>query len=281
MVSLQVDPVEKKPLYHFYPSEPVLSVGTTGCNFNCHFCQNYEISQAYPTELVGREISPEEIVKASFSRGIEMVAATYNEPTVFFELALRLAKEVKSAGGKNIWITNGYIEREPLSELLPYLDAANVDIKFPDERNYRKNTSGSLEKVVETVELMVEGGVWVEITTLVIPSLNDSVESWKPLWERLLNISENLVYHFSAYFPAYRCRLPPTPLSTLKKFEEEAKRSGFKFVYLGNVPSERSTFCPNCGRVLISRAPFYEVSVYLAAGGKCPDCGTPLPGHFR
>ncbi|MCS7240599.1 MAG: AmmeMemoRadiSam system radical SAM enzyme [Candidatus Bipolaricaulota bacterium] len=284
IVSQALDPVEKKPLFHFLPGTKTLSIATVGCNFRCDFCQNHEISQ-FPREerrVVGEEVEPEEIVTAAKSSQARSISYTYTEPTVFFELCYTTGKLAAKENLKNIFVTNGYMTSETLREALGWLHAANVDLKSFSEEFYRRFCGASLQPVLETIGRLWEAGIWVEVTTLVIPGRNDSEEELRWIAEFLVGISPDIPWHISRFVPAYKVwDLPPTPLSTLRKAREIGLCAGLRFVYLGNVPGEgEDTSCPNCGRNLVRRYGFYVLENHII-DGHCPRCGTAIPGIWH
>lgn len=230
--SVALDPIEKKPLYHFYPGNYILSLGTRGCNFHCPFCQNYSISQGYthPTQ----KITPEEAVDRAKELNSFGIAYTYNEPFIWYEFVFDTAKLAKKAGLKNVLVTNGYVKREPLEKILPFIDAMNIDIKSIEEEFYRKVCKGKLTPVL-SVAKRANGVCHIEITNLIIPTLNDSEENFTKLVDWIVtNLGREVPLHFSRYFPHYQMNIPPTPLSTLKRAEAVALKR-LKYVYLGNV----------------------------------------------
>ena len=280
-VAQAVDPIEKKPLFHFYPGSKIFSIATVGCNFRCLNCQNYDISQM-PREhgsIIGESLLPEEIVEKAKRYGCRSIAYTYTEPTVFFEYAYETAKLASKEGIKNVFVTNGYITEEALRELAPYLDAANIDLKGFSEEFYRKVCGARLEPVLESIKLHRELGIWVEVTTLVIPTLNDSEEVLRGIAEFISGVGEDIPWHVSRFYPAYKLiDLPPTPLETLRKAREIGLEAGLKYVYQGNVPGEgESTYCHECGELLIQRYG-YQVLLNKIEDSRCPYCGADIAG---
>jgi len=281
LIASAVDPIEKKPLFHFLPGSRAYSIATVGCNFRCLNCQNYDISQMpKPHEpVLGDEVSPEEIIEAAKSYNCESIAYTYTEPTIFFEYAYETAKLAKKEGIKNVFVSNGYISEEALKTIAPYLDANNIDLKSFSDDFYRKVCGARLDPVLETIRLHKELGIWIEITTLVIPSLNDSEENFRKIAEFIKNLDDGIPWHVTRFHPAYRLiDLPPTPVSILDKAKNIGLEDGLKFVYQGNVPGEgENTYCPNCGKLLIQRHG-YEVKLNKITGSKCPYCGVHISG---
>jgi hypothetical protein len=280
IVALHNDPVEKKPLYHFMPETYTMSLGTAGCNFSCKNCQNYQISQASPLEIEYTSASPQQIVEVALKYNSKSISYTYTEPTVFYEFMLETAKLAHAAGLKNIMVSNGYINKEPLLELIPYLDAANIDLKCFDNKLYRQITGGSLQPVLETILLLKKHNVWVEITNLIIPGYTDDMEMISKMCDWMVeNNLQDVPLHFSRFFSAYKLSdVPPTPVETVEKAAEIAKSKGIKYVYLGNVRnSEINTYCPKCGEILIRRIGYNSQSS-KDFKGKCPKCAEKISG---
>ena len=270
--SYAIDPIEKKPLYHFYPGSLILSLGTWGCNFSCSFCQNWQIAQELPQT---RELLPEkavEIASQQAEQGNIGIAYTYSEPSVWYEYVLDTAKAVHKAGMKNVLVTNGFINREPLQEILPYIDAMNIDIKAFNNEYYHKICAGELEAVKETVELAA-AHCHVEITTLLVPGLNDAKQEIAELAIWLGNVNVNIPLHFSRYFPNYKMDAPPTPLGTMKMAQETAGNH-LKYIYLGNMEGDGvNTYCPSCKGIVIDRNRWQS---YLVKVNKCSQCGSDI-----
>ncbi|MBS1263872.1 MAG: hypothetical protein MAG715_01065 [Methanonatronarchaeales archaeon] len=271
-----VDPVEKKPLYHFHPGTRVMSFGTVGCNFRCGFCQNYRVSTAGPEDLPLRDRSPVEGVKMAEERGCSGVAYTYNEPVVWMEHALEGCREAEDRDLYTVFVTNGFFTPESVALVAPHLDAANVDVKAMDEDFYRKVTSSRLEPVLNSCEELYERGVHLELTYLVVPTKNDSEESLAKFadWVRD-SLGPEVPVHFSRFHPAHLIRdLPNTPVETLEEAHSIAKESGLHYVYVGNVPGHEyeDTYCPGCGSKIINRSGF-AVDVQHVDDGKCAECG--------
>ncbi len=273
-VAIHIDPVEKKPLYHFLPGSTTLSFGTAGCNMHCKNCQNSNISQTSPDDIDFIAATPEQIVATALKNNCRSISYTYTEPTVFYEFMLETAKLAHEKGIKNIIVSNGYINPEPLKELIPYLDAANIDLKCFDDSLYRKITTARLEPVLETLKLLKENNVWLEITNLVIPGWTDDMVMISEMCDWLVaNGFEDVPLHFSRFFPSYKMQdVEPTPAETVEKAAEIAGSKGIKHVYLGNVKSgECNTVCPVCGELLIKRQGYLTTN--KGFGGKCPKCG--------
>ena len=281
-ISQAVDPVEKKPLFNFYPGTTAFSVATVGCNFRCQFCQNWEISQAVREEhfIMGREVSPEQLVANAKRYGSRSIAYTYTEPTIFFEYAYDTAKLAHEAGIANIYVTNGYMTAEMLEVFHPYLDAANVDLKGDDEF-YRKLCGARLQPVLDSLKKMKELGIWVEVTTLIIPTYNDDEEGLRRIAEFIVQeLGPETPWHVSRFYPHYKMMdVPPTPIATLDRAREIGLEAGLHYVYQGNVPGSEgeNTFCPGCGKVVIGRFG-YRIMEYHIENGKCAYCGTQIAG---
>ncbi len=280
LVTISNDPIEKKPLYHFYPGSYIISVACNGCNLGCLHCQNYSISQySCPTKYV----SPEELVEVAKRYASKGVCFTYTEPLIWYEYLLDVAKVAKPKGLPVVLVTNGQINRKPLEDLIPYVDAMNIDLKSIREEFYRDVCrGGSLRATMETIELAYESGVHVEVTNLIIPGYNDSLEELEELTDFVASVGLDIPLHFTRFYPHYELTsLPPTPVDTLIRAKFLAESKGMKFVYVGNVPDDRlnSTYCPSCGRLLIKRSGFFETFSYLE-GSRCPSCGTEVYGRF-
>jgi len=273
------DPIEKKPLFHFYPRSLVFSLGTIGCNFKCLHCQNYTISQAKPNEYLLDDISPQEAVERAM-KCCKGIAFTYNEPTIWWEYAYDTAKIAKEKGLYTVFVTNGYINEEPLNEIARYLDAANIDVKSLNDGFYRKICKATLEPVLEACKEYKNKGVYIEITYLVIPTKNDGIEDVKKFCRWVLEeLGEMQPVHFTAFYPHYKMLdLPPTSLKKLMEIYNIAKREGLHYVYLGNVPhgAYENTYCHNCGNLLIERYGFSAKIVGLV-GKKCNKCHADIP----
>jgi pyruvate formate lyase activating enzyme len=282
---LAVDPIEKKPLSHFLPGSAVLSFGTAGCNLSCRFCQNWSISKARRDETAGQSASPEEIAAAAERLECASVAFTYNEPVVFLEYALDTAEACHARGIRTVAVTNGYILPEPRAELCARLDAANVDLKSFNDGFYRCFCGGRLAPVLETLEYVAcETEVWLEVTNLLIPGLNDSEAETAELSRWIYeHLGPDVPLHLSAFHPAFRLLdRPPTPAATLARARAIALETGLRFVYTGNVRDfeGESTFCPPCGALLIERRG-YRIGAYKLTGeGACRFCGERIPGVF-
>jgi pyruvate formate lyase activating enzyme len=272
--AVALDPIEKKPLFHFHPGRMILSLGTLGCNLSCGFCQNWQISQeAVPT----KELSPQGALALAQSYSDNLgIAYTYNEPFIWFEYVLETAKLIREAGLKNVLVTNGYVEAAPLGELLPYIDALNVDIKSIKDDFYKKLCGGRAAPAARTVEI-AHSRCLVEVTNLVIPGWNDGEEDFRRLAEWLAGIDPDIPLHFSRYHPAYKMREPATPGETLRRAKAIAEEK-LRYVYLGNSdePGGEDTHCPNCHKPVVARRGF-AVIANRREPGRCRECGTSLP----
>jgi len=274
VTSTSIDPIEKKPLYHFHPGKSILSLGTFGCNLTCDFCQNWTISQGSPPT---QALTPEEAVdlaEQGRAQGNIGVAYTYNEPVIWYEYVLDTAKLIRERGMVNVLVTNGIIQPEPLQELLPYIDAMNVDIKSISPDFYKKHSGGDGLAARRTVE-MAWGNCAVEITNLIIPGENDSEEDLVGMFDWAASVSPRLPLHLSRYHPAYKLHNPPTPEGTMKVAYELA-RERLEFVYVGNVHinGTTDTLCPRCGATVVERTGFSAHP--LRSDGRCPSCGEDL-----
>jgi len=282
LIAENLDPIEKKPIFHLYPASTSYSIATVGCNLRCLHCQNWEISQWKQGDIPGRERTPEEVVDMALRWGARSISYTYTEPVIFMEFALDTAKIAKEKGLKNIFVTNGYAEKRTWEKILPYLDAANIDLKSFSEDFYREICGGRLSPVLESIKFLKVNGVWVEVTTLIIPTKNDSLEELEKIADFILSVSDEIPWHITAFYPAYRMLdLPPTPSSILRKTREMALRKGLKFVYTGNIPGEEgeNTYCPSCGKLIIGRYGFRVTEINIKEG-RCKFCNAKIPGIF-
>ena len=285
VVAASVDPVEKKPLYHLYPGSHSYSIAAVGCNFRCSFCQNHEISQMPREErrIAGREMSPREVVDWAVDSASKSISYTYTEPTIFFEFARDTARLARERGLKNIFVTNGFMTQEALEAASPWLDAANVDLKSFRDEFYRRHCGARLEPVLETLRRMKEKGVWVEVTTLVIPTLNDDEGELKDIAAFVRSLGDDVPWHVSRFFPRYKSQnLSPTPVKTIDRALDIGREAGLKHVYGGNVPGSASdnTYCSVCKKLLIGRQG-YTIGAYSLEGPRCGRCGTVLAGIFE
>ena len=283
LVALHDDPIEKKPLYHFFPGSRSLSVATLGCNFRCHFCQNAAISQRRRKPASGEPVSPDEIVALAAERGCRSVAFTYTEPTVFFEYARDTAALAHAHGVKTVFVTNGFLSAAALDAIAPVLDAANVDLKAFSDDTYRHVLGGRLPPVLDTLVRMRERGIWIEVTTLVVPGLNDGDEELTAIAAFIADqLGPDTPWHVSRFHPSHEMTdRGPTPAGTLEKALAAGHRAGLRHVYAGNVPGHRAqnTVCAGCGTLLIQRGG-YDVTGPGLPNGRCPTCAQPLAGRF-
>ncbi len=277
--SAHPDPIEKKPLYHFKPGTRAYSLGTVGCTFRCEHCQNYSISQANPGASFLENITPEQVVRGACRAGCSGLAWTYNEPTIWHEFSYDTSKMAKEEGLYSVYVTNGYIQPDPLREISEHLDAMNIDIKAFSEEFYKEVCRASLKPVLDATELARELGIHVELTYLIIPGKNDSKEELGEFLDWVTDsLSDQTPVHFSRFHPDYRMReVQPTPLSTMDRAYDLAKEAGLRHVYLGNVPrsDKESTYCPNCGELVIERHGFSS-SIRSMKGDRCDNCGEQL-----
>ena len=282
VIARSVDPIEKKPLFHFYPGTRAYSMATVGCNFTCLNCQNHYISQ-YPREhdghIVGDVVPAGDIVAEAVQSGCRSIAYTYTEPTIAIEYVLEVMQEARAAGLANVWVTNGYFTAEAAALVSPYLDAANVDLKGISDTVYRAIAGGNLRPVLNTIERMANARVWVEVTTLVIPGVNDSRDELQWTAQAVRGISPSIPWHVTRFFPSYKMAdRPPTPAETLKLAKKMGQDAGLDYVYIGNLPGEgETTHCPACGAKLIVRSGFLVKSMEMEAG-VCPQCGSAIAG---
>jgi len=284
IAAFNADPIEKKPLYHFLPSSTSFSIATMGCNFKCQFCQNYTLSQIQDeNSIMGENISPEDIVKTALKTGSKSIAYTYSEPTIFFELMYETAKLAKENNLKNVMVTNGYMSKEALEMISPYLDGANVDLKAFSDIFYKKYCKASLEPVLETIKRMKDNGIWVELTTLVIEDLNTDEEEMKKIISFILNLDKNIPWHVSRFFPVYKLNnFPITDTKTIFNFLETGKKMGLNYLYGGNISTDdwNNTYCPNCKSILIERNG-YHTKIKNLSNGKCSSCGYVIAGIWK
>ncbi len=280
-IAENIDPIEKKPLFHYHPGSLSYSIATVGCNFRCLHCQNYIISQ-WPHErpIDGREMPPADIVHNAAINGCQSIAYTYTEPTIYYEYAYETAVLARQQGLGNVFITNGYITPEALEKIAPYLDAANVDLKAFSDDFYREVTGAELQGVLETLLQYKKLGIWLEITTLIIPGRNDDEGQLKAIAHFIAHqLGTDTPWHISAFHPAYRMSgVPVTPPETVYKAREIGERAGLKFIYEGNLQDAReNTLCPGCRKPVIERERF-QVNRISLEDGRCRFCGTPVPG---
>jgi len=281
--SVHVDPIEKKPLNHFFPQSLILSIATTGCNFRCLNCQNWEISQKRPEDVHHGELFPEDVVRKAKSKGVRSIAYTYSEPITYYEYMYDTARMAREATLRNVLVSNGYINRQPLLDLCKYLDGANINLKSFDDRTYRRLNGGTLQPVLNTFRTLHKEGVWFEMTTLVVPTYVDKPEMFKKICGWILNeLGPDYPLHLLRFFPRYKLtRLPATPIKTLEQLRDLALREGIRYVYLGNVPGHKGThtYCHNCRELLIERNGYF-IGQYNVENGCCRFCGIRIPGRW-
>jgi pyruvate formate lyase activating enzyme len=282
--SMAVDPIEKKPLFHFAPGARAFSVATAGCNFNCKMCQNWEISQSRPEQLRSEYIPPQRLAELARQNRCLSIAFTYNEPTVFTEYVLDAAAAAREAGVRSVMISNGYARPEPIAEICKRVDAIKIDLKAFSEKFYREIANGEMKPVLNTIAAIKKHGTWLEIVYLVIPTLNDSDQEFRGMaqWVKAA-VGPDVPVHFSQFHPEYLLRnLPVTPVATLERAKAICDAEGLRYVYLGNVPGHpaENTRCPKCGRVIVERAGF-TVKAFNLTKGKCKFCQNPIPGMWE
>lgn len=306
IVSRGVEPIEKKPLFHFMPGTTAYSIATVGCCLRCAYCQNWEISQwpkmnlsaklepsdhpehetlcpqvqSVAHQVPGEQISPQEIVDSALACGASTIAYTYTEPTVFYELCLDTSKIAHEAGLRNIFVTSGYINPEPLNEIAPWLDGVNVDLKFFRDESYRRISRVRLEPVLNAIRQYHQLGIWLEVTTLIVPGINDSDEELSDIAQFIVSINPAIPWHISQFYPAYKMTdIPHTPLATLQRARQIGLAAGLRYVYEGNVPGHgaEATYCPNCEAMLIDRYGF-SLQFNRIIDGRCPECGAKIDG---
>ncbi|MGQ9731539.1 MAG: AmmeMemoRadiSam system radical SAM enzyme [Candidatus Zipacnadales bacterium] len=280
--ALNLDPIEKKPLFHFLPGTTAFSIATAGCNFDCKDCQNWEISQRRPEQITdARTLLPKDVAAGAKRCNAASIAYTYSEPVVFYEYMLDSAVEGHKLGVRSVMISNGYIRPEPLQRLLPHLDAAKIDLKSISEEFYKTYCLGEVAPVLETIKLLKKSGKWLEIVYLVVPTLNDSETMVRKMCEWVYdNVGANVPLHFSRFYPAYQLKkLPPTPYGTMERCYKIAREVGIRYVYVGNVPGtpHETTICPKCGRAVVKRSGFRVLEKNLR-NGACKFCAYKIPG---
>jgi pyruvate formate lyase activating enzyme len=282
--TVHTDPIEKKPLFHFFPETSIYSLATAGCNFRCLNCQNWTISQVGPEKTENESISPDEVVKACQLAGTTSIAYTYSEPISYYEYTFDTAKAANAAGIKNVFISNGYINKEPLTELCKYLDAASINLKSYKDSIYQELNGGTLQPVLDTLLTLKENKVWLEIINLVVPTWTDDMTMIGEMCEWLnKNGFSETPLHFSRFTPMYKLtNLPYTPVDTLEKARETAMNAGLKYVYIGNVPGNdaENTFCPGCSKKIISRKGFTVLENHII-NGNCEYCSTAIAGIWE
>lgn len=293
-IAAHVDPIEKKPLFHFLPGTKSFSIATAGCNFRCEFCQNWEISQISKPrtdsvrgkepggQIIGQDLPPEEVVKQAIETGCQSIAYTYTEPTIFFEYAYDTAKLAKKKGLANIFVTNGYQTAETIQKMKGVIDAANVDLKSFSDDFYRKVCGARLKPVLESIENLFRAGIHLEITTLLVPGRNDTEKEITQISKFISNLSSEIPWHISRFHPDYRMKNDPsTPLKTLEQAYKIGSSAGLNYVYLGNILTEtgENTYCPKCQTLNVQRVGYQTQILAIDAKGYCSNCGQNL--HLR
>ena len=282
-VAMSVDPIEKKPLFHYHPSSKAYSIAMPGCNFQCPFCQNWNISQ-YGREssvrISDQEFEPGHIVEEAKLSNCRSISYTYTEPTVFFEFAYDTAVLAKKAGLGNNFVTNGYMTRDAIDTIAPYLDAANIDLKAFRKDTYRKLMKAQLEGVLDSIKYMKQKGIWIEVTTLIVPGMNDDEKELKDIAQFIAETGGDVPWHISAFYPHYHYNdREPTPMGIMKKAFDIGKKAGLRYVYMGNVPGgNENTYCYNCGELLIKREGFFVANNLITEKSKCPKCSYSIDG---
>lgn len=278
--AFNIDPIEKKPLYHFLPTSKSLSLGTVGCNFHCNFCQNHGISQEKRIDK-SKYTSPQRVVQIAREKKCASISYTYNEPTIFYPFAKDIALEAKKYGIKSVFVSNGFESSEVIDDMKGVIDAINMDLKSFNEKYYKTKLGGNLKQVLNNLIHLQKNGIWIEITTLLVPSRNDSPQEITSLVKWIKeNLGVNVPWHISAFHPDYKeLNLPRTSIETLQMAKKIAKEQGLNYVYIGNAGLENDTTCPNCGEKLINRK-FFAVNSYSLKNGRCFSCNSPIHGVY-
>ena len=283
-IATHIDPIEKKPLFHVYPGSKSFSIATVGCNFSCEFCQNHDISQATRDKkgnIPGQPVTASRVVAMAKNSGCKTIACTYTEPTIYYEYAFDIARGAYEQDVKTVFVSNGYINEEPLRQIAPFLIAANIDLKGWDEQFYQKIVGGSLKRVLGSLRLYKSLGIWLEVTTLVVPTLVDRPDSLREIARFIRDeLGAETPWHITRFYPQYKySEMEPTPLSVLREAREIGLAEGLRYVYNGNTPGDigENTYCYSCGEMLIERYGFSIIANQLK-GDACPKCGTKLDG---
>ena len=281
IAAMHIDPIEKKPLYHFLPGSQALSIGTVGCNFGCAFCQNADIS--FPREkkeVTGDHVTVSQLVDAAENNGCASIAYTYNEPIIFIEMVVDAAKEAKRRGIRNVMVSNGFWTEESVEMLKDHIDAVNIDLKSMRDGYYREVCRARLQPVLDTIRWIHEAGIWMELTTLIVPGENDSIQELTDIAGFIADVDPHIPWHISRFFPMYQMdKKEPTPVVTLQKAAEIGRRAGLKYIYMGNIGDSVATFCPECGEKLIERD-HREGRTLSMNVQKCANCGNTIPGVY-
>lgn len=281
--TIHVDPIEKKPLLHFYPESRALSIATAGCNLACLNCQNWQLSQSNPRDTRNFDLMPDKVIERAKDKNCKSIAYTYSDPIAFYEYTLDTAKLARKAGIKNVIVSAGYINEDPLRFWTPHLDGANIDLKSFSDEVYARLNAGKLDPVLRTLKILKEEGVWLEITNLIVPEWTDDMDLIRKMVKWLYkNGFEDAPLHFSRFTPMYKLKkLPPTPVATLEKARQIALDAGMKYAYIGNVPGHEgeNTYCPGCGEMLLERRGYYILQNHIQ-NGTCKYCGTKIAGRW-
>jgi pyruvate formate lyase activating enzyme len=284
-VTVNVDPIEKKPFYHFLPGVKAYSLATAGCNLECKYCQNWDIAQRQPEDLESTAMTPEDVVNQALKSEAKVIAFTYNEPTVWYEYMLDIAKLAKKKGLRTVVVSSGYINQEPLKNLLPYIDAYKIDLKSFNNETYQTLIRGNLEPVLQTIKTIHQGKVWLELVHLVVPGYTDDLKEIKKMCQWIAdNVGTETPLHFSRFWPKYKLlNLPPTPEETLKEARRTCMEIGLKYVYTGNIEDEEgsATYCPDNKQPVIKRQGYFVSENVVGADGKAPNCQTPITGVWK
>lgn len=282
IISSHIDPIEKKPLYHFLPGTASFSIAAIGCNFRCSFCQNWQISQlsVKKGDFTGYETKAEDIVRRALENKCKSISYTYTEPTIFFEYAYDISLLAKKNGLFNVFVTNGFMTKDALEKIHTVLDAANVDLKSFRDEFYKKVCGGRLQPVLESIKLMKELNIWIEVTTLIIPGENDSEEELKEIATFIADTGKEIPWHISRFHPDYKFDTHrPTTVGILRKAKEIGEKQGLRYVYMGNVNEESDTYCYNC-KALLAKREYFSVKESHVRGGRCEFCATPIEGQW-
>jgi pyruvate formate lyase activating enzyme len=278
------DPIEKKPLYHFLPGSTSFSIATMGCNFSCKFCQNNSLSVVHgENHIFGEAVPPEQIVQTALHYGSKSISYTYSEPTIYYELMYETARLAKEKGIKNVMVTNGYMSSEAIEEIAPYMDGANIDLKAFTESFYKKYCGARLSPVLDTIKAMKEKNIWVELTTLLIPGLNDDPKEIRELVSFIVSVDDTIPWHVSRFYPQHQLNnLPPTSPQAIFDCLKIGTEMGLKYLYAGNISADKweDTWCPNCGELLVKRSGYFTRVQHLS-DGKCGKCSHPIAGVWK
>ncbi|MBN1926334.1 MAG: AmmeMemoRadiSam system radical SAM enzyme, partial [Prolixibacteraceae bacterium] len=282
-IAQHIDPIEKKPLYHFYPGSKTYSIATPGCNFRCLFCQNWNISQIPSIDILesGQKVTPEQLVQDTKQSNCKSIAYTYTEPTIFFEYTYDTARLAKETGLKNIYVSNGYMTYEMLDMINPYLDAVNINLKAFRDKTYKRLMGAKLQPVLDNLNRIKQLGIWLEVTSLIIPGINDDPKEIQDMADFVaVELGKDVPWHINRFFPAYKMKeIPATPVITMQKAKEAGLMAGLNYIYIGNVSpvGDTDTKCPRCGQLLIERSGFGVIHNTIK-DGQCPKCGFKIAG---